>query len=62
MPRVKRNRKSIGDWDNVAKAFCDALNGLAWRDDSQICEAYVQLWIAAGDEQPRVTAVIWEVE
>ena len=30
------------DWDNVSKAVCDALNGIAWKDDSQIVEARVE--------------------
>ena len=27
------------DWDNIGKIICDALNGVAYRDDSQIVEA-----------------------
>lgn len=30
------------DWDNIGKVVCDALNGLAWHDDSQIVEALVE--------------------
>ena len=30
------------DADNIAKVVCDALNGLAYHDDSQICEIYVK--------------------
>lgn len=29
------------DWENVCKALCDALNGIAWVDDSQVVEATV---------------------
>lgn len=29
------------DWDNLAKAVCDALNGLAYEDDKQITDARV---------------------
>lgn len=29
------------DADNIAKAVCDALNGVAYRDDSQICRLTV---------------------
>jgi len=29
------------DWDNIGKVICDALNGLAWYDDTQVVEAYV---------------------
>ena len=30
------------DWDNRGKIICDALNGIAWRDDSQIVSATVR--------------------
>jgi Holliday junction resolvase RusA-like endonuclease len=39
------------DWDNLAKLVCDALNGLAFEDDSQIIEAYVSKGIDR--ENPR---------
>lgn len=29
------------DWDNLAKLVCDALNGIAYRDDAQIHRAVV---------------------
>lgn len=29
------------DWDNFAKTACDALNGVAYRDDAQIVDARV---------------------
>jgi Holliday junction resolvase RusA-like endonuclease len=60
MPRVHR-RSGRGDWDNLAKAFTDALKHLAWRDDSQIAYASVEIKIAAGDEQPCAHATIWEL-
>ena len=31
------------DWDNLAKLTCDALNGIAWTDDSQIVAAHVRV-------------------
>lgn len=30
------------DLDNLAKAVCDALNGIAYKDDAQVCELFVQ--------------------
>ena len=45
------------DWDNVAKAVCDALNGVAYLDDDQITEAHVTRRYALDDE-PAHTAVI----
>ncbi len=37
-PKRWRGRADLGkpDWDNVGKLVCDALNGLAYKDDSQI--------------------------
>lgn len=32
----------VPDWDNVAKAVCDALNGVVWVDDKQIVDAVVR--------------------
>lgn len=29
------------DWDNLGKIICDALNGVAWRDDAQVVRATV---------------------
>lgn len=29
------------DLDNIAKSVCDALNGLAYRDDRQVCELII---------------------
>lgn len=41
------------DLDNLEKAILDALNGVAWVDDSQVCKVLKEKIIAAGDEQPR---------
>lgn len=30
------------DLDNVAKAVCDALNGIAYKDDAQVCKLSVR--------------------
>lgn len=43
------------DCDNIAKIVCDALNGLAYYDDSQICELTV---IKHYSETPRVEVKI----
>ena len=46
------------DLDNIAKAICDALNGIAYHDDAQIVELYAEKrW----DEIPRVDVEIREV-
>lgn len=41
------------DFDNLGKAVADALNDLAYKDDSQVFIATVTKRVAAGDEQPR---------
>ena len=43
------------DCDNLAKAICDALNGIAYRDDSAITTLYVQKWYG---EEPKVVVHI----
>jgi Holliday junction resolvase RusA-like endonuclease len=56
MPRERHDKKP--DWDNLAKSVCDALKGLAWRDDSQVSDAVVRKRIAAGDEAPHVVIAV----
>lgn len=36
-----RNTKQRCDWDNLAKAICDACNGIVFDDDSQIVDAHI---------------------
>lgn len=52
MPRYWHQGKP--DRDNADKAVLDALTGLLWRDDCQVCSGQVQKFVAAGDEQPHV--------
>lgn len=59
MPRYPHTGKP--DRDNLAKSTQDALNGLAWVDDAQICAGEIQKWHAAGDEQPHVEITIQEI-
>jgi len=59
MPRVLHAKKP--DIDNLLKSVCDALNGLAWRDDCQVCEVVGEKWIAAGYEGPHVVIRIKEL-
>lgn len=37
------------DWDNLAKLVCDALNGIAYKDDSQITQAIVRKRLTQDD-------------
>lgn len=46
------------DIDNLAKSLKDALNRLAWKDDSQVCMAELEKKYASMDEQPFVGVTI----
>lgn len=59
MPRERHAVKP--DKDNIAKATQDALTGLLWKDDSQICAGSTEKWIAAGDEQPHVIVRVFQL-
>lgn len=48
------------DADNVAKAICDAINGIAYSDDSQVVYLSVKKFYTL--EEPRVIVKIREVD
>lgn len=52
----RRANARICDWDNLAKAVTDALNGVAWIDDSQIVAAAVSKRV--DPDNPGVTVEI----
>jgi Holliday junction resolvase RusA-like endonuclease len=56
MFRVPKDTKP--DIDNLCKSVFDALNGILFVDDSQICECRASKYIASGNEQPRVIITI----
>lgn len=56
MPRLPHAKKP--DRDNVDKAVLDALTGLMWVDDAQVCDGRITKVIAAGDEQPHVVVTV----
>jgi len=43
------------DADNLIKVIADSLNGLAYRDDAQICDAMIRKFYS---DQPRIEIVI----
>lgn len=44
------------DWDNLAKAICDALNGVIYIDDSQIVSARITKCVAEkGQERTAIS-------
>lgn len=52
MPRLEHTSKP--DVDNLFKSVADALSGLLWRDDAQICTTVITKWVASGDESAHV--------
>lgn len=58
MPVVEHTVKP--DIDNLTKALFDALNGVAWVDDSQVWSKQVDKVIASGYESPCVQVRIRE--
>lgn len=60
MLRMRHTKKP--DRDNLEKAVFDALKGLVWVDDSQVCAGSSSKWVAAGDEQPGVSVVIRQLD
>ncbi len=56
MPRVPHTSRP--DLDNLVKALKDSLNGLAWRDDSQVVELSASKCYASGNELPGVEIAI----
>ena len=47
------------DWDNIGKIICDALNGIAWKDDAQIVDGHV---LKHYSEVPHTDVLIEEVQ
>jgi Holliday junction resolvase RusA-like endonuclease len=46
------------DVDNLFKSLADALKGIVWLDDTQVCRAVIEKQHAAGDEQPHCVVTI----
>ena len=72
LPRPKRllwkTRPMPRDWqparpdeDNLSKAVRDALEGILWRNDSQICLPLAAKMVAAGREQPHVVIQVQDL-
>jgi crossover junction endodeoxyribonuclease RusA len=59
MPRMPHWHKP--DRDNLDKAVLDALEGLAFSNDSQVCSGEITKWIAAGDESPHTEITVQQV-
>lgn len=60
MPRYRHVTKP--DRDNLDKAVLDALKGLVFVDDCQVCAGEPEKWHAAGDEQPHCVVTITDLD
>lgn len=49
------------DFDNIGKVIADALNGLAWLDDKQICDSCTLKRYTRPGEQPHVRLIYSEL-
>ena len=47
------------DWDNIGKIVADSLNGVAYRDDAQVVDAFVRKYYS---DEPRVEVTITDDE
>lgn len=59
-PNPRCHHAKRPDLDNLLKSLKDALSGLAWRDDSQVCEVAALKVVASGEEQPHAEVAIME--
>lgn len=58
----QRWRVGKPDADNIAKAVCDAANGVLWIDDAQVAELRVLRIIGTAAEAPRVEVLVQALE
>ena len=70
MPRPKRLRADIRisqlhlvrpDLDKLCRCVCDALTGVAWRDDSQVTALWATKRYTRGGEEARVDITLTEI-
>jgi Holliday junction resolvase RusA-like endonuclease len=50
------------DIDNLFKSVADALTGIVYRDDGQICHVRIEKFYHERDKMPRVYVRIWKTE
>lgn len=70
LSKAERARRESGeeapqkkpDADNILKACSDALNGIAYEDDKQICRAVVTKRYCRSGEEPHVTITLGKLQ
>lgn len=60
MPRYPHTAKP--DVDNLTKGIKDALNGVVYRDDSQVANIHSSKWVCAGGENPKTIIKLSKIE
>lgn len=58
LPNPRYLHEISPDEDNVRKAVYDALKGIVWIDDKQVCQGWFDAVVASGDEGPHVAVDI----
>lgn len=59
MPRYRK--VTTPDVDNLSKGVFDALKGVLWVDDNQVCASSVDKWHCSADESPHVAITVMEI-
>lgn len=49
------------DADNIAKIICDAMNGIVYKDDAQICELTVIKRFVCEGQEPYVSVQVFQI-
>lgn len=50
------------DLDNIGKLVLDALNGVAFKDDSRVCSLFIDKWYASEHNEPGLSVQIFTLE
>lgn len=61
-PMPRRRHVIKPDRDNAEKGLLDALRGLLFNDDCQVCCGEIEKWVASGHEQPHVLVRVTELD
>lgn len=56
--KIRPTNRRSGDADNLAKSVLDALNGVAYTDDSQVIALYVEKWYVTEPDGEALVDVI----
>ena len=57
--KYKPESHNAGDWDNHAKAICDALNSICYTDDQLITEGHIYLFKGTPHIEIQLEELLW---